>query len=134
MGFPQDARSQIAAVPTRAESLEGFKAYSVFQEIEKKLQESISLCSDWVTLQEGKDVVKKIGGVFAFKVKDGPEGRDALWVVDVKNGQGSVSNDAGVCLSVCLSVYKKADCTITMGDEDLMMLMTGKMNPQTVSL
>ncbi|XP_041698371.1 sterol carrier protein 2 [Coregonus clupeaformis] len=109
MGFPQDARSQIAAVPTRAESLEGFKAYSVFQEIEKKLHE------------EGKDVVKKIGGVFAFKVKDGPEGRDALWVVDVKNGQGSVSNDAD----------KKADCTITMGDEDLMMLMTGKMNPQT---
>uniref|UniRef100_A0A674CUT7 Sterol carrier protein 2 n=1 Tax=Salmo trutta TaxID=8032 RepID=A0A674CUT7_SALTR len=109
MGFPQDARSHIAAVPTRAERLEGFRVYSVFQEIEKKLQE------------EGVDVVKKIGGVFAFKVTDGPEGTDALWVVDAKNGQGSVSNDAD----------KKADCTITMGDEDLMKLMTGKMNPQT---
>ncbi|KAM9459035.1 sterol carrier protein 2 isoform 1-T1 [Salvelinus alpinus] len=109
MGFPQDARSQIAAVPTRAERLEGFRVYSVFQEIEKKLHE------------EGVDVVKKIGGVFAFKVTDGPEGKDALWVVDAKNGQGSVSNDAD----------KKADCTITMGDEDLMKLMTGKMNPQT---
>uniref|UniRef100_A0A674CWK4 Sterol carrier protein 2 n=1 Tax=Salmo trutta TaxID=8032 RepID=A0A674CWK4_SALTR len=105
MGFPQDARSHIAAVPTRAERLEGFRVYSVFQEIEKKLQE------------EGVDVVKKIGGVFAFKVTDGPEGTDALWVVDAKNGQGSVN--------------KKADCTITMGDEDLMKLMTGKMNPQT---
>ncbi|XP_024292029.1 sterol carrier protein 2 [Oncorhynchus tshawytscha] len=109
MGFPQDASSQIAAVPTRAERLEGFRVYSVFQEIENKLQE------------EGVDVVKKIGGVFAFKVTDGPEGKDALWVVDAKNGHGSVSNDAD----------KKADCTITMGDEDLMKLMTGKMNPQT---
>ena len=40
-------------------------------------------------------MVKKIGGVFAFKVKNGPEGKEALWVVDVKNGKGSVSNDTG---------------------------------------
>lgn len=46
--------------------------------------------------QDGEDFVKKIGGVFAFKVKDGPGGKDALWVVDVKNGKGSVTNDAGV--------------------------------------
>ncbi len=37
-----------------------------------------------------------MGGVFAFKVKDGPGGSEALWVVDVKNGKGSVTNDAGV--------------------------------------
>lgn len=29
---------------------------------------------------------------------------------------------------------KKADCTITMADTDLLALMTGKMNPQTVSV
>lgn len=45
--------------------------------------------------QDGEQFVKKIGGVFAFKVKDGPEGKEALWVVDVKNGKGSVDNDAG---------------------------------------
>lgn len=28
---------------------------------------------------------------------------------------------------------KKADCTITMADSDLLALMTGKMNPQSVS-
>ncbi|XP_010889827.1 non-specific lipid-transfer protein [Esox lucius] len=110
MGFPQASRPQIAAVPTSADnSLQGFKAYSVFQEIEKKLKE------------EGEGIVKTIGGVFAFKVKDGPEGKDAVWVVDVKNGRGSVSNDAD----------KKADCTIAIGDEDLLNLMTGRMNPQT---
>lgn len=52
-------------------------------------------------LQEGEQLVKKIGGVFAFKVKDGPGGKEATWVVDVKNGKGSVTNDAGMHLSDC---------------------------------
>lgn len=39
--------------------------------------------------------MKKIGGIFAFKVKGGPGGAEAVWVVDVKNGSGSVTNDAG---------------------------------------
>ncbi|XP_078115587.1 sterol carrier protein 2b isoform X2 [Sander vitreus] len=64
--------------------LEGFKAHAVFQEINKKLQE------------EGEQFVKKIGGVFAFKVKDGPNGQEATWFVDVKNGKGCVHNDAGI--------------------------------------
>lgn len=37
--------------------------------------------------------MKKIGGVFAFKVKDGPNGQEATWFVDVKNGNGCVHND-----------------------------------------
>ncbi|KTF80401.1 hypothetical protein cypCar_00047040, partial [Cyprinus carpio] len=110
MGFPQETSSRIAAVATSAASdLKGFKAHTVFKEIEKKLQE------------EGEAYIKKIGGVFAFKVKDGPGGSEALWVVDVKNGKGSVTNDAG----------KKADCTIAMSDSDLLELMTGQLNPQT---
>lgn len=51
------------------------------------------------SLQEGEQLVKKIGGVFAFKVKDGPEGKEATWIVDVKNGKGSVTNDPGVYLN-----------------------------------
>lgn len=46
-------------------------------------------------LQEGEKLVKKIGGVFAFKVKDGPGGKEATWTVDVKNGKGSVTTDSG---------------------------------------
>lgn len=46
-------------------------------------------------MQEGEQFVKKIGGVFAFKVKDGPNGQEATWFVDVKNGKGCVHNDAG---------------------------------------
>ncbi|XP_059110648.1 sterol carrier protein 2 [Peromyscus eremicus] len=112
MGFPEAASSfrahQIEAAPTSS-SGDGFKADLVFKEIEKKLEE------------EGEQFVKKIGGVFAFKVKDGPGGREATWVVDVKNGKGSVLPNSD----------KKADCTITMADSDLLALMTGKMNPQS---
>ncbi|XP_027478958.2 non-specific lipid-transfer protein isoform X1 [Zalophus californianus] len=112
MGFPEAASSfrthQIEAVPTSS-AVDGFKANVVFKEIEKKLEE------------EGEQFVKKIGGIFAFKVKDGPEGKEATWVVDVKNGKGSVLPNSD----------KKADCTITMADSDLLALMTGKMNPQS---
>ncbi|XP_073419847.1 sterol carrier protein 2-like isoform X3 [Dendrobates tinctorius] len=109
MGFPDAAArsSRIQLNPTSAE--DGFKAQYVFKEIEKKLAE------------EGEQFVKKIGGVFAFKVKDEPNGKEATWVVDVKNGKGSVSYNSD----------KKADCTITMADSDLLDLMTGKINPQS---
>ncbi|XP_055978304.1 sterol carrier protein 2 [Sorex fumeus] len=112
MGFPEAAGSfrtrNIEAAPTGSAG-DGFKSHLVFKEIEKKLEE------------EGEQFVKKIGGIFAFKVKDGPGGKEATWVVDVKNGKGSVLPNSD----------KKADCTITMADSDLMALMTGKMNPQS---
>lgn len=112
MGFPEAASSfrthQVSAAPTGSAG-DGFKANLVFKEIEKKLEE------------EGEQFVKKIGGIFAFKVKDGPGGKEATWVVDVKNGKGSVLPNSD----------KKADCTITMADSDLLALMTGKMNPQS---
>ncbi|XP_071983295.1 sterol carrier protein 2 [Engystomops pustulosus] len=109
MGFPDSAASsgRIQLNPTSAG--DGFKAAYVFQEIGKKLEE------------EGELYVKKIGGVFAFKVKDGPGGKEATWVVDVKNGKGCVYPNSD----------KKADCTISMADADLLALMTGKINPQT---
>ncbi|KAM3839631.1 sterol carrier protein 2 [Vipera latastei] len=109
MGFPETVRNlEIQAIPTRA-MIDGFKSSLVFKEIEKKLE------------KEGEQYVKKIGGIFAFKIKDGPEGKEATWIVDVKNGKGCVD----------INTDKKADCTIAMSDEDLLSLMTGKINPQT---
>ncbi|XP_026888906.1 sterol carrier protein 2b isoform X1 [Electrophorus electricus] len=112
MRIPEISRSShsIQAVLTSASTgLEGFKSHAVFQEIAKQLEE------------EGEQFVKKIGGVFSFKVRDGPGGREATWMVDVKEGRGAVHNDTS----------KKADCTISVTDSDLLALMTGKMNPQT---
>lgn len=111
-----------------------------------------------LVMQDGAQFVKKIGGVFAFKVKDGPNGKEATWFVDVKNGNGCVHNDTSKganwhstacenCLKLKIeshrshpsalslsSTAKKADCTISMSDTDLLALMTGKMNAQTVSI
>lgn len=71
--------------------------------------EPIQISRQWLNLkaktsgllQEGEQLVKKIGGVFAFNVKDGPGGETARWVVDVKSGQGSVSVDPGMCGCCC---------------------------------
>ena len=40
-------------------------------------------------LQDGSNIVRKMKGVFAFKVK-GAGGKEGVWVVDVKNGSGAV--------------------------------------------
>ena len=40
-------------------------------------------------VQSGEDIVKKIKGVFAFKVKQ-VDGKEGVWIVDAKNGSGAV--------------------------------------------
>ncbi|KAF3819824.1 hypothetical protein GH733_015333 [Mirounga leonina] len=95
---------QIEALPTSS-AVNGFKADVVFKEIEKKLEE------------EGEQFVKKIGGIFAFKVKDGPEGKEATWVVDVKNGKGSVLLNSGQYSDDF--VYRNTD-KYTRGNVDLL--------------
>lgn len=62
--------------------------------------------------------MKKIGGIFVFKVKDGFGGKEVIWVVDVKNGKGLVF----------FNLDKKVDCIIIMVDLDFLVLMIGKMN------
>ena len=41
-------------------------------------------------LQDGANIVKKMKGVFCFRVKN-VEGKEGIWIVDAKNGTGSVS-------------------------------------------
>ncbi|XP_076973741.1 sterol carrier protein 2-like isoform X1 [Tamandua tetradactyla] len=108
MGFPEAARArQIVAAPTSS-VVNGFKADLVFKEIEKKLKE------------EGEQSEEN-WCYFTFKVKVGPGSKESCWVEDVKYGKESVLPNSD----------KKADCTITMADSDLLAFMTGKMNPQS---
>lgn len=56
-----------------------------------------------------------------------------LLTCDLKGCSHSCSSfNCFISVWFCLA-DKKADCTITMADTDLLALMTGKMNPQTVS-
>ena len=59
-------------------AVEGFKSSSVFELIKGALAE------------RGTELTKKVGGIFMFKVA-GENGKNAAWIVDAKNGSGSVS-------------------------------------------
>lgn len=61
-------------------------------------------------------VVNQVKGVFHFKVGG------KSWTVDLKNGAGSVKSGAP----------SSADCTLTVGDEDFVKLMTGEVNGQSL--
>merc|ERR1712080_179624 len=68
---------------------------------------------------DGANLVKKVKGIFGFKVKD-DSGKEHLWIVDAKNGSGKVELNGKV----------KPDVTLSLADKDLVELMTGKLNPQ----
>jgi len=95
----------LTASPTSAQASD-FRVSAVFDIIEGQLKQS------------GADYVKKVGGIFCFKVKKGSD--IGVWVVDVKNGSGAVKFDPN----------GKGDVTITISDDDLIKLMSGTLNPQ----
>ena len=39
---------------------------------------------------EGETLVGKVKGVYLFRVRQGRDGAEATWIVDAKNGSGSV--------------------------------------------
>ena len=61
-----------------ATSAKGFKSEEIFDMISNSLAE------------EGKALVGKVKGIYAFKVKGGPDGAEGFWIVDAKNGSGAV--------------------------------------------
>jgi len=89
------------------DSTKGLKSALIFEGIEEALQ------------KDGVNLVKKVKGIFGFKVKDS-NGKDHLWIVDAKNGSGKVELNGKV----------KPDVTLSLADKDLVDLMTGKLNPQ----
>lgn len=40
-------------------------------------------------------LVFQVKGVYCFQVKGGPDGKEAKWIVDAKNGSGSVTFNGG---------------------------------------
>merc|ERR1711997_305931 len=91
-----------------AATSEGFKSKTIFDGIEAALKE------------DGKTLVGKVKGIYGFKVKNGPDNKEGFWIVDAKNGLGSVEFNGKA----------KPDVTLTISDSDLVDLMTGKLNSQ----
>ncbi|KAK1922205.1 SCP2 sterol-binding domain-containing protein [Papiliotrema laurentii] len=62
--------------------------------------------------------IKKTNGIFQLNVKN-PEGKEATWVIDLKN-EGKVSKGPA----------KKADVTMNLTDDTFAQLADGKLNGQ----
>lgn len=67
------------------------------------------------------DLVKKVKGIFLWKVTKGGKAA-AQWTVDLKSSTGGVHKGS--------PQNGKPDCTITLDDDDLFSIATGKANPQ----
>ena len=86
----------------------GLKSEALFTEIGKRVADH-------------PDLVKKIKGIFEWNVTKGGK-TTGQWIVDLKNGAGSVT--VGPCKQ------GKPDCSITVDDDDLVSIAMGKANPQ----
>ncbi|CAD5111839.1 DgyrCDS1104 [Dimorphilus gyrociliatus] len=106
-GFPNLSKNQMASGTSSSEPGFDFKSRAIFQRIQEKLNKN------------GAEYVKKINGIYCFKVKN-EQGKEGIWIVDVKNGKGSVNyTNKGA-----------GDITISISDNDLVKLMLGQLNSQ----
>lgn len=102
--FSQQDVNSLVSQPRKS----GLKSEALFKEIGKRVSDH-------------PDLVKKVKGIFEWNVTKG--GKTAgKWIVDVKNGAGSVTE--GPCRQ------GKPDCSITVEDDDLVAIATGKVDPQ----
>merc|ERR1740130_1380900 len=81
---------------------------------------------DQMTGSIGPDTVKKVKGIIAFKVTDGPGGATGTWVVDLKSGSGSITK-----LADGQKPAKKPNMTLTIKDDDLVDMASGKLTGQS---
>ncbi|XP_066996706.1 sterol carrier protein 2 [Anabrus simplex] len=109
MGFPDAASSSLGLnLTSTAPSPDGFKASVLFNALEKAMQE------------DKDNLIEKVRGIYAFKVKNGPGGVEGYWIVNAKTGKGSVQYNGKA----------KPDVTFIIDDTDVVDLISGKLNPQ----
>lgn len=63
----------------------GFKAHVLFKAIEAAMHDDTD------------NLIDKVRGIYAFKVKNGPGGAEGYWIINAKTGKGSVEfNGKGI--------------------------------------
>jgi len=100
------AAKPAASAPAATAASGDFRAEAVFADLSKRMASN-------------QDLVKQVGGIYQFNISKG--GQTKSWLVDLKNGSGSIKQGTGT-----------ADCTITVGDDDFVGMMTGKVNSQNL--
>nr|XP_032799952.1 non-specific lipid-transfer protein-like isoform X1 [Petromyzon marinus]XP_032799953.1 non-specific lipid-transfer protein-like isoform X2 [Petromyzon marinus] len=113
MGFTREGASRrvpvmVSVSGSSTPKEDNFKSAAVFRDIAKRLE------------LEGESLVQKLSSVFEFRVR-GTGDEIGVWTVDVKTGNGSVHYASGL----------PADVSLSVSDEDLVSVMSGRLNPQT---
>eukprot|EP00967_Tisochrysis_lutea_P136289 scaffold242936_cov27-Tisochrysis_lutea.AAC.1 len=103
--FPSETMGSTSAAAVNDAAPAGFKSNVVFETMETNLNSQPALAG-------------KVNGSFAFNITGGPAGASATWSVVAK----------GPSPSVTPKKMEKADCTITISDENLVALASGKIN------
>lgn len=74
-----------------------------------------------IAMQEDTDgLIDRVRGIYGFRVTNGPGGAEGYWVVNAKEGKGSVEYNGKT----------KPDVTFTISDTDVVDFISGKLNPQ----
>jgi len=110
LGFPEttEGRSVGLHYTNAGVDPDDFKASILFKALEAAMQ------------TDKDNLIEKVRGVFAFKVRNGPNGKEGYWIVNAKTGKGSVEFNGKA----------KPDVTFIMDDTDVVDLISGKLNPQ----
>lgn len=87
---------------------EGFNATMLFQGLEALMQD------------DQDKLVERARGIYGCKVKNGPGGAEAYWVINAKVGKGTVEYNGKT----------KPDLTFVIDDADILDLVSGKLDPQ----
>lgn len=74
-----------------------------------------------IAMEEDQDnLIEKVRGVYGFRVTHGPNNATGYWVINAKTGKGSVVYNGS----------QKPDVTFVMKDDDVVELISGKLQPQ----
>lgn len=129
LGFPAHHNRRIGARKAAAATSEaGFKVTPYLKILEQLM------------LLDEENLIEKYRAIYGFKVKK-TTGEEGLWIINAKVGKGTIqfNNTSGLYMYKCVSsniclIYSlfavKPDVTFIINDEDVVELLTGKINPQ----
>lgn len=108
-GFPKTSQTPKTEVakPTTDKDPTVFKVFKIFKILEEAM------------LDDKENIIERVRGIYCFKVTN-TQGKEGMWIIDAKNGKGSIT----------FYGTGKPDVTFTMKDEDVVELISGKLNPQ----
>jgi len=109
MKAPKSAASSTTTSSVKKEEKEDttsneFKAAKTFEQLKSALDPSL---------------VQKVKGIYQFDIK-GAGGKTQSWLVDLKNGSGSIKTGTG-----------PNDCLLSLSDDDFVDLFSGKLKAQS---